>query len=93
MVLETALVTLLAPVLPALMGAGKAIGQEAATAVGDQAAELARQVWERLKGRISERPTAESAAGDVAADPNDETARQTLELQLREDLARRPEAP
>ena len=61
----------------------RAIGQEAATAVGDQAAELARRVWERVEGPLSERPTAKSAADDVAADPNDETARGTLELQLK----------
>ena len=69
MVLETALVTLLAPVLPALIGAGQRIGQEAATAVGAEAAELARRVWERLQGTLAERPTAKSAANDVAADP------------------------
>ena len=83
MVLEPALVTLLAPVLPALIGAGQGIGQEAATAVGAEAAELARRVWERLQGTLAERPTAKSAANDVAADPNDETARGTLELQLK----------
>ncbi len=83
MVLETAIVALLAPVLPALIGAGKAIGQEAASAVGGQAADLARRVWERLQGTVEERPTAKSAANDVAADPNDETARGTLELQLK----------
>jgi hypothetical protein len=83
MVLETALVTLLAPVLPALIGAGQRIGQDAATAVGAEAADLASRVWDRLQKSLADRPTAKSAAGDVAADPNDETARQTLELQLR----------
>ena len=84
--IETALVTLLAPMLPILLGAGKAIGQEAANAVGGEAADLARRVWERLRDSLGERPTAESAAGDVAADPKDDVARQTLELQLRKIL-------
>ena len=75
---ETALVTLLAPVLPALIGAGQRIGQDAANAVGAEAADLARRVWDRLQKSLADRPTAKSAAGDVAADPNDETARQTL---------------
>jgi hypothetical protein len=83
MAIETALVALLAPVLPTLLGAGKAIGQSAATAMGAEAADLARRVWERLHGTLAERPTAKSAADDVAADPDDETARETLEVQLR----------
>jgi hypothetical protein len=91
MVLETALVTLLAPVLPALIGAGKAIAQDAANAVGAEAADLARRVWERLQGKLEERPTAKSAANDVAADPNDETARETLELQLKKLLKEDPQ--
>ena len=81
--LETALVTLLAPVLPALIGAGQRLGQDAANAVGAEAASLARRVWDRLQGTLADRPTAKSAAGDVAADPNDETARETLQLQLK----------
>ena len=60
MVLETALVTLLAPVLPALIGAGQRIGQDAASAVGAEAADLARRVWDRLQGSLAERPTASS---------------------------------
>ena len=81
--LETALVTLLAPVLPALIGAGQQIGREAANAVGAEVADLGRRVWERLQGSLTDRPTAQSAAGEVAADPNDEIARETLELQLK----------
>lgn len=81
--IETAIVTLLAPMLPALVGAGKAIGQEAANAVGAEAADLARRVWERLKGTIAEKPTAKSATDELAVDPNDKTARDTLELQLK----------
>ena len=81
--LETALVTLLAPVLPTLIGAGGQIGREAANVVGAEVADLGRRVWERLQGSLVNRPTAESAAGDVAADPTDETARETLALQLK----------
>jgi hypothetical protein len=89
--LETALVTLLAPVLPTLIGAGKQIGREAANVVGSEVADLGRRVWERLQGSLVNRPTAESAAGDVAADPNDETARETLELQLKKLLKDDPQ--
>ena len=89
--IETALVTPLAPMLPILLGAGKAIGREAANAVGGEAADLARRVWERLRDSLAERPTAESAAGDVAADPKDDVARQTLELQLRKILQDDPQ--
>ena len=56
--LETALVTLLAPVLPTLIGAGQRLGQDAANAVGAEVADLGRRVWERLQGSLVNRPTA-----------------------------------
>jgi hypothetical protein len=77
-------------VLPALIGAGKKIGQDAANAVGAEAADLARRVWDRLQGSLADQPTAKSAAGDLASDPNDETARETLELQLKKLLKNDP---
>ncbi len=93
------LVRLLAPCLPGLMGAGKALGQKAAekaaekageTAgekVGEQSVVQAGKIWQRLWPKVKEKAAAKEAAEDVAGDPSDEDAVAALRQQLKKILA------
>ncbi len=79
---------LLAPALPYLLRSAEHAASQAATAIGDKTWEYAQRVWDKLSGRLSERPGALEAAADVAADPADEEARDVLTYQLRKLLER-----
>ena len=97
------LVRLLAPCLPGLMGAGKALGQKAAEKaaekageaagqkvgekVGEQSAVQAGKIWQRLWPKVEKKAAAKEAAEDVASDPNDADAVAALRQQLKKILA------
>ncbi|WP_405771925.1 hypothetical protein OG539_43030 [Actinacidiphila glaucinigra] len=69
-----ALVSLLAPHLPQLLNA--VAGEPG------EPSPVAR-IWNRLRGRVVERPAAQEAVEDVAANPDDEVFRTVLFAQLR----------
>lgn len=78
-----ALTAFLAPFLPTLVKAGEQVVERAASAASDEAFTYAKALWERLKGKVGERPAAQEAAEDVASRPDDEDALAALRLQLR----------
>jgi hypothetical protein len=85
------LVAFLAPFLsPLLESSGKAAAG-AIEKFGSAAWEQASKLWGRLAGRVHARPAALEAAQDVAASPDDETARAALTWQVGKLLAAEPE--
>ena len=81
--MEAALVSLLAPFLPHLVKLGQQAADEVAGALATEAGRRAKAIWEKLRPHVESRPSAEEAAHDVAADPEDTPARGALEVQLR----------
>ena len=60
---------LLAPALPYLLRSADQVATQAATAIGDKGWEYAQRVWDLLAARLGDRPGAQEAAEEVAADP------------------------
>jgi hypothetical protein len=87
----TALVAFLSPFLRPLLESGGKAAAGAVEKFGSAAWEQASKLWDRLAGRVRERPAALEAAQDVAANPDDETARTALTWQLGKLLAADPE--
>jgi hypothetical protein len=86
-----ALAAFLAPSLGFLLNTGKAATERAAEKLGDTAWEHARRLWERLRPAVEGKPAAEEAALDIAAQPDDETARAALAWQLKKLLEADPQ--
>jgi outer membrane murein-binding lipoprotein Lpp len=84
--MEAIIAGLLAPFLSSLLVIGKDAGTQAAEKLGSEAGQLASRVWERLGGKVENKPAAKEAAEDVAAQPDDELARSALQLQIRKIL-------
>jgi hypothetical protein len=95
----TALVNALAPYIimaaPYLKQLGSAAGEEAAKEVSKQAAQklgdgswnLAKSIWQKLRGAKPETQTAiDSALSDVADDPDDADTHAALRVKLRKAL-------
>jgi hypothetical protein len=80
----SALVSVLAPCLGALLGAVSAAADEVGRGVGSELFEHARRLWAKLRPHVESKPAALEAAQDVAARPEDARARGALELQLEE---------
>jgi hypothetical protein len=78
----SALVSVLAPCLGALLGAVSAAADEVGRGVGSELFEHARRLWAKLRPHVESKPAALEAAQDVAARPEDARARGALELQL-----------
>jgi hypothetical protein len=85
------LVSFLAPFLGPLMAKGGEAAAQAAERFGEAAWQTASKLWDRLARGIRSRPAAEEAAEDVAADPDDESARNALAWQLGKLLSGDPE--
>jgi hypothetical protein len=81
------LVAALAPFLPFLLRLGQDAAEGAGRSLGTEAWEHAKALWERLGGRLQERPGALAAAQDAAEAPDDDDARAAFRLQLRKLLA------
>jgi hypothetical protein len=79
---------LLAPALPYLLRPAEHVASQASDAIGAKGWEYAQRLWDKLGARLTERPAAQEAAEDVAADPSDADARQVLAYQLRKMLER-----
>jgi hypothetical protein len=85
--LSTEIVQLLAPFLPFLAGLGRETAERAGSELGAEAWEHAKALWERIGGRLQERPAALQAVNDTAETPDDGDARAALRLQVRRLLA------
>ncbi len=80
------LVKFLAPVLPFLLKLGEKAAEEVGKRLGGGALDLARDLWDRLRGH----PEVEKAARDVAAMPDDPDAQAALRLQIKKLLTEDP---
>lgn len=85
------LTTFLAPFLGAFLKAGQSAIGVAAERGGEQALEHARRLWDRLRGKVSERPEVAAAAEKVAARPGSSRRQRALSEQLELLLAEEPE--
>ncbi len=90
-VLSTQVVAALAPFLPQLLGAGRALAEGATGELEGAGGGLARALWARLSARIEGRPAAREAAGDAARQPDDADVRASLRVQLKKLLAEDPD--
>ncbi len=82
--IASATVGVLAPILRRLLAAG---AEKAAEAAGEGVAET---IWEKLKGKIFGKKSAEGAAGEVAAAPEDKGAQKILATHLEQILEADP---
>jgi hypothetical protein len=78
-----ALTSFLAPFLPYVVRAGQKVAGKAADAIGDEAANYAQRLWERLRPGVEGKPAAQEAVEEVAKNPEDEDALGALRIQLR----------
>lgn len=79
---------LLSPALPFLLRPAAHVASQASDAIGEKTWEYAQRLWKALEARVRERPAAQEAVEDVAADPADEEAQHVLVYQLRKLLER-----
>ena len=78
-----ALTSFLAPFLPYVLQAGHKVAGRAADVIGDEAANYAEKLWERIRPGVEQKPAAQEAVEEVAAHPEDEDALGALRIQLR----------
>jgi hypothetical protein len=86
-ILANELVEVLAPFLPFLTQFTRETAERAGREFGAEAWEHARLLWDRLAGRLEERPAAAETVRDAAEAPDDDDARAALRLQIRKLLA------
>jgi len=77
---------MLAPALPALVQGGQALVADAAKALGTGAWERITTLWDKLRGRVEQKPTAAAAVQDVVSSPKDPDALAALRLQIKKIL-------
>jgi hypothetical protein len=77
-----ALASFLAPFLPYVVQAGQKVAGRAADVFGEEAANYAEKLWERLKPGVEAKPAAEEAFEKVAKSPDDKDALDALRSQL-----------
>jgi hypothetical protein len=80
--LADAVVIALAPVLPHLVAGGSEAVKAAGKKVGEEAVELGRKIWEKIRKPVEESPRALGAVEEVAEAPDDPDARAGLRRQL-----------
>jgi hypothetical protein len=85
--LTEALIQMLAPAMQQLVQGGEEPASRVGEELGVGAWEKAKALWQRLRGRVKERPAAEEAARDVARAPEDPDALGAFRLQLKKILA------
>jgi hypothetical protein len=86
--IAAAIAAFLAPHLKDLLAP---VTESAGRRLDQAASRFATSIWDRLRGRFAERPAAQEAAEDVAAEPEDEDALAALRRQLRKLLEQDPE--
>ena len=77
-----ALTTFLAPLLPYFVQAGQKVAGRAADAIGEEAANYAEKLWQRLRPGVESKPEAKEAVEEVAKSPEDKEALDALRSQL-----------
>jgi predicted NACHT family NTPase len=82
----TALTAFLAPALPFLVKGGEKLAEMSAEKIGGAAPELIKEVWERLRGAIDNKPAAKEAVHDLATLPDDADFQAALRVQLKKIL-------
>jgi hypothetical protein len=75
--------SLIAPIFPDLTKAGESITNAAGGMIGEETWELAKSVWGKLSGRLSESAVSKEAVQTAAENPNDEDAAAALRLQIK----------
>jgi hypothetical protein len=78
-----ALTSFLAPFLPYVVQAGQKVAGRAADVIGEEAANYAEKLWQRLRPGVESKPAAKEAVEEVAKSPEDEDALGALRIQLR----------
>ena len=78
-----ALASFLAPLLPYVVQAGQKVAGRAADVIGEEAANYAEKLWQRLRPGVESKPAAQEAVEEVAKNPEDEDALGALRIQLR----------
>jgi hypothetical protein len=84
--LADTLTTFLAPALPYLVSGGKGLIQEAGKKLGEDAPELLKTLWAKLRPKVEEKPAAVEAVQDVAKAPEDSRTQTGLSIQLQKIL-------
>jgi hypothetical protein len=85
-----ALTGFLAPFLGSFLSAGREALTEAAERGGEAALQHARGIWERLSGKVAERPEAGEAAQKLAGRPSSSRRQRALGAQIEALLAEDP---
>jgi hypothetical protein len=88
--LTTALVALLAPLLPFLIKAGEKSVEEIGKKVGESAWNFAKKIWSRLTPKINASPTAKEAVNDLVKHPKDGDYFVAFKVQIRKILESDP---
>ena len=88
--LADAVTILLAPVLPFLVSGGGELVKEAGKSLGENAPEILKSLWAKLRPKVEEKPAAAEAVEDVAKAPEDADAQGALRIQLRKILESDP---
>jgi hypothetical protein len=81
--MEAVLVSLLAPFLRELLEGPLRAAEDLAGKAGSAAWKHAESIWGKLWPKLKERPAAQEAVHDVAANPDDKDAQGALRLQLK----------
>ncbi|HEX6902301.1 MAG TPA: hypothetical protein VF789_21465 [Thermoanaerobaculia bacterium] len=89
--LADAITILLAPALPYLVSGGGELVKEAGKALGENAPEILKSLWSKLRPKVEEKPVAAEAVEEVAKAPEDADAQGALRIQLRKILESDPE--
>jgi hypothetical protein len=82
-----ALTSFLAPLLPYVVQAGQKVAGKAADVIGEEAANYAEKLWQRLRPGVESKPAAKVAVEKVAKSPEDKDALDALRIQLEQLLA------
>lgn len=79
--------SVLAPALPYLVGATAGAGQKAAeiakSKLGEENWNKANKIWDKIRPEVEKKPEAAAALNEVAANPDDELARDALPSSLK----------
>ena len=88
--LADTLAAFLAPALPYLTSGGEGLVRNAGKTLGENAPEILKSLWAKLRPKVEEKPAAAEAVEDVAKAPEDADAQAALRIQLRKILESDP---
>ena len=69
-----ALTSFLAPFLPYFVQAGQKVAGKAADAIGDEAANYAQKLWDRIRPGVEQKPAAQEAVEDISVPATDSSS-------------------